>query len=56
MEPEPRILDDRTRRDMVGVGFVLLGIVLFIAAVAPPGGLVNTVVFVKLRLGLGVGC
>lgn len=31
VEVEPRILDDRTRRDIVGVGFIILGIVLFIA-------------------------
>ena len=42
VEPEPRILDDRTRRDMVGVGFILVGIVLFIAAVAPTGAIVTS--------------
>ncbi len=56
VEPEPRILDDRTRRDMVGVGFVLLGIVLFIAAVAPTGAIVTSFLSESLHLVFGVGC
>lgn len=56
VEPAPRILDDRTRRDMVGVGFVLLGIVLFIAAVAPTGAIVTSFLSESLHLVFGVGC
>ena len=56
VEPEPRILDDRTRRDMVGGGFVLLGIVLFIAAVAPTGAIVTSFLSESLHLVFGVGC
>ncbi len=56
VEPAPRILDDRTRRDMVGVGFVLLGIVLFIAAVAPTGAIVTSFLSDTLHLVFGVGC
>lgn len=56
VEPAPRILDDRTRRDMVGVGFILLGIVLFIAAVAPTGAIVTSFLSDSLHLVFGVGC
>ena len=56
VEPEPRILDDRTRRDMVGVGFILLGVVLFIAAVAPTGAIVTSFLSESLHLVFGVGC
>ncbi len=56
VEPAPRILDDRTRRDMVGVGFILLGIVLFIAAVAPTGAIVTALLSESLHLVFGVGC
>ena len=41
---------------MVGVGFVLLGIVLFIAAVAPTGAIVTSFLSESLHLVFGVGC
>ena len=56
VEAEPRILDDRTRRDIVGVGFIILGIVLFIAAAAPAGAIVTDFLSGSLHVVFGVGC
>lgn len=56
VEAELRILDDRTRRDIVGVGFIILGIVLFIAAAAPAGAIVTDFLSVSLHVVFGVGC
>ena len=56
VEAEPRILDDRTRRDIVGVGFLILGIVLFIAAAAPAGAIVTDFLSESLHVVFGVGC
>ena len=56
VEAEPRILDDRTRRDIVGVGFIILGIVLFIAAVAPARAIVTDFLSESLHVVFGVGC
>lgn len=56
VEVEPRILDDRTRRDIVGVGFIILGIVLFIAAAAPAGAIVTNFLSESLHVVFGVGC
>ncbi|WP_295994935.1 DNA translocase FtsK [uncultured Adlercreutzia sp.] len=53
---EPRVFDDRTRRDIIGVGFVILGIVLFIAAVAPSGAIVTSFLSDALHLVFGIGC
>ena len=41
---------------MVGVGFILVGIVLFIAAVAPTGAIVTSFLSESLHLVFGVGC
>ena len=56
VEAESRILDDRTRRDIVGVGFIILGIVLFIAAAAPAGAIVTDLLSESLHVVFGVGC
>lgn len=56
VEVESRILDDRTRRDIVGVGFIILGIVLFIAAAAPAGAIVTDFLSESLHVVFGVGC
>lgn len=56
VEVEPRILDDRTRRDIVGIGFIILGIVLFIAAAAPAGAIVTDFLSESLHVVFGVGC
>ena len=56
VEAEPRILDDRTRRDIVGVGFIISGIVLFIAAAAPAGAIVTDFLSESLHVVFGVGC
>ena len=56
VEVESRILDDRTRRDIVGVGFIILGIVLFIAAAAPAGAIVTDFLSESLHVVFGAGC
>ncbi len=56
VEAESRILDDRTRRDIVGVGFIILGIVLFIAAAAPAGAIGTDLLSESLHVVFGVGC
>ena len=55
VEVESRILDDRTRRDIVGVGFIILGIVLFIAAAAPAGAIVTDFLSESLHVVFGAG-
>lgn len=55
-EAEPCILDERTRRDIVGVSFIIVGIVLFIAAAAPAGAIVTDFISESLHAVFGVGC
>lgn len=56
VETSAPLLDDRTRRDIVGVSFIILGVVLFIAAVAPTGAIVTAFLSESLHLVFGVGC
>ncbi len=56
VEEAPRILDDHTRRDIVGVAFIIAGIVLFVAAAAPAGAVVTDFLSESLHLVFGVGC
>lgn len=51
----PALIDDRARRDILGVVFAILGVVLFIAASIPTEALVTSVVSDILHLGFGVG-
>ena len=52
----PRILDDRPRRAIVGVGFIILGMVRCIAAAAPAGASVTDFLSESLHVVFGVGC
>ena len=52
---EPRLLDERTRRDITGVAFAVLAVVLFVAAVLPTNAVVTSFVFTALHLSLGLG-
>ncbi len=54
-QPEPRIFDERTKRDITGVVVALLGIVLFVAAVIPTDAVVTSFVSQALHLCLGLG-
>ena len=54
-QPEPRILDERTKRDITGVVVALLGIVLFVAAVVPTNAVITSFVSQALHLCLGLG-
>ncbi len=54
-QPEPRIFDERTKRDITGVVVALLGIVLFVAAVVPTDAVVTSFVSQALHLCLGLG-
>lgn len=51
----PRLFDERTRRDITGVAFAVLAIVLFVAAVMPSNALVTSFVSKALHLTLGLG-
>jgi DNA segregation ATPase FtsK/SpoIIIE, S-DNA-T family len=53
--PEPRIFDERTKRDITGVAITVLGIVLFVAAVVPTNAVVTSFVSQALHLSLGLG-
>ena len=57
-EPDSRVLDDRTRRDIVGVAFIIVAVVLMLAAVLPSGeeALVSSAASKWLHLVFGVGC
>lgn len=52
---EPRLLDERTRRDITGVAFAVLAVVLFVAAVLPTNAVVTSFVSTALHLTLGLG-
>ena len=52
---EPRIFDERTKRDITGVAITVLGIVLFVAAVVPTSAVVTSFVSQALHLTLGLG-
>ena len=53
---EPRIFDERTKRDIAGVACGVVAIALFVAAVLSPSGFVTSAVSQGLHLGLGIGC
>lgn len=53
-EPEP-ILDARTKDDIIGVALIVLGIVLFIAVVAPGTALLSALISEALLNAFGVG-
>ncbi len=59
-EESPRMLSDRTRRDIIGVIWVLAGIILFLIVVMPQGNdssaYVTNVFGEILHLVFGVGC
>ena len=52
---EHQLIDDRTRRDIAGVAFIVLAVVLFVAAVLPTDALVTSFVSAALHLTLGLG-
>ncbi len=52
---EPRLFDERTRRDITGVAFAVLAVVLFVAAVLPTNAVVTSFVSTALHLTLGLG-
>ncbi len=54
-ERQPRIFDERTKRDVTGVCVSVLGIVLFVAAVVPTDALITSVTSQALHLSLGLG-
>jgi S-DNA-T family DNA segregation ATPase FtsK/SpoIIIE len=51
----PRLINDRARRDIAGITFIVCGIVLFIMAVAPADAFVTQGVSHLLLLTFGVG-
>ncbi|WP_294440132.1 DNA translocase FtsK [uncultured Slackia sp.] len=53
---EPRIFDDRTRRDIAGVLCGVVAVALFVIAVLPPSGFITSALSQGLHLGLGFGC
>lgn len=58
VEPEvqdDRIFDERTRRDIAGVVFTVVAIVLFVAAVLPTDAVVTSFISQALHLTLGLG-
>ena len=52
---EARIIDDRTRRDLIGVVFAVLAVVVMVAAVMPTNAIVTSFVSTVLHLSLGLG-
>lgn len=52
---EPRIFDERTRRDIIGVVFAVLAVILFVASVMPTRAVVTQFISTALHLTLGVG-
>ena len=52
---EPRIFDDRTKRDIAGVIVAVLAVVLFLAVVLQPSGFLTSALSGALHLSLGIG-
>lgn len=52
---ETPLIDERTRRDILGVVFAVLAIALFVAAVIPTDAVVTLFISVALHLTLGLG-
>ena len=50
-----RIIDDRTRHDLIGVVFAVLAVVVMVAAVMPTNAIVTSFVSAVLHLSLGLG-
>ncbi|MDO4443857.1 MAG: DNA translocase FtsK 4TM domain-containing protein, partial [Slackia sp.] len=50
-----RIFDERTRRDIAGVGIAVLAVVLFVTAVLPPSGFITSALAQGLHAALGLG-
>ena len=51
----PRIFDERTKRDIAGVGVAVLAVVLFVTAVLPPSGFITSALAHGLHAALGLG-
>ncbi len=52
---EPRIIDERARRDIIGVMFAVLAVALLVAAVMPTNAVVTLFVSTALHMTLGIG-
>ncbi len=52
---DQRLFDERVRRDITGVVFLLLGVVLFVSVVLPSNALITSFLAQALELGLGLG-
>ncbi|WP_080797350.1 FtsK/SpoIIIE family DNA translocase [Arabiibacter massiliensis] len=52
---QPRLFDERVRRDITGVAISVLAVVLFVAAVMPSSAIVTSFVSQALHLTLGLG-
>ena len=52
---EPRIFDDRTKRDIAGVIVAVVAVVLFLAVVLQPSGFLTSALSSALHLSLGIG-
>ena len=52
---EPRIFDDRTKRDIAGVVVAVVAVVLFLAVVLQPSGFLTSALSTTLHLTLGIG-
>lgn len=50
-----RIFDERTRRDILGVAFIILAVALLVAAIVPADGIVTTFMADALSLVFGIG-
>lgn len=51
----PRLFDERTQRDIAGVVFAVVAVVLFVAAVMPSDAVVTSFISTVLHLTLGAG-
>lgn len=55
VSPAPRVFDERTRRDIAGVGIAVAAVVLFVTAVLPPSGFITSALAEGLHMALGLG-
>lgn len=49
------LLDERSKRDVIGVALIIAAIALFVIAILPSDGVVTSVVSTALHYGLGIG-
>ena len=52
---DPRVFDERTRRDIIGVAFIVVALALLVATLVPSEGIVSSFISDAMQLVFGIG-